>query len=743
MGKFVESTIRVLLIEDSESDAALIEHSLAAHGYTVVSRRVETAIELADALGGAWDIAISDFRLPQFNAISALEIVRKQAGDLPFILVSQAVGEDVAVELMRAGANDYVLKSSLARLASAVEREIKEARARRDAEATRQAHEKYLELVLESQINGIVVIDASGIVTMMNRSAAEIFCVESAAQIGCYFPDFSRRAFVDENSAPIVFDDLPLVQALKTGTAAVHRVYGVNLADGTLKWINLSASAILDDTYRVIGGVLSVLDITETYTLRLQRQHQLERVRIQETAINGIMSGIVIADARLPHKPITYVNDAFTKITGYDVKDAIGNNNSFLHTNDHDQAELKRMRTAIQNLEGGDFILRNYRKDGTMFYARLQMVPVSGEDGKVSHLVAIQTDITEKMQMERELALNAERTQAALDGADLGYIDFNYPNSAMVCNERYAAMFGYTIEDFHSGKINWMDLLHPQDYPLIKNLLTLHRANKIPFVAVELRMRHKAGHYVWVAHRARVVERDAEGKAIRFIGTVHDITATKEHIAQIHELSQTLMRVSESERAEIASELHDTIGQSLVLMKLNLVKFFEEHKLRSTANVDNLLTPVAETLEKVREISRRLSPVHMAKLGLELALEEMLDAAEALSGVKIYYRLAAVADFFPKDWNLNAFRIVQEAVTNALKHSAATEIHVDAERLDESLLLAIRDNGKGIAENAKGHGIGLLIMRERCENLHAVFTAEAANPGTVISVRIPQQIGSL
>jgi len=58
MGKFVESTIRVLLIEDSESDAALIEHSLAAHGYTVVSRRVETAKELADALGGAWDIAI-------------------------------------------------------------------------------------------------------------------------------------------------------------------------------------------------------------------------------------------------------------------------------------------------------------------------------------------------------------------------------------------------------------------------------------------------------------------------------------------------------------------------------------------------------------------------------------------------------------------------------------------------------------------------------------------------------------
>ncbi|MBS0617227.1 MAG: PAS domain S-box protein, partial [Spirochaetes bacterium] len=741
MGNSGGSTIRVLLVEDSISDAALIEHALIAHGYHIVSRRIESAAELIAALDEVWDIVISDFRLPQFNAISALEIVRKKAGELPFILVSQAVGEGVAVELMRAGANDYVLKSSPTRLASAVEREIKEARARRDAEATRQAHEKYLELVIESQINGIVVVDAAGVVTMMNRSAAEIFCVERAVQIGGYFPDFSQRAFVDENSEPIAFDALPLVQALRTGTATVHRVYGVNLADGTRKWINLSVSAILDATYKVIGGVLSVLDITETYNLRLQRKHQIERMRIQEIAINGIMSGIAIADARLPHKPITYVNDAFTKITGYDVKDAIGDTNSFLHGNDRDQAELKRMRAAIQNLEGGDFILRNYRKDGTMFYARLQMVPVTGADGKVSHLVAIQTDITEKMQMERELALNAERTQAALDGADLGYIDFNYSSWAMVCNERYAAMFGYTVEDFHSKKIDWMDLLHPQDYPLIKDLSTLHRANKIPFIAAELRMRHKGGHYIWVAHRGRVIERDAEGNAIRFIGTVYDITATKEHIAQIHELSQTLMRVSESERAEISSELHDTIGQSLVLTQLNLLKFLDAHDLRSAANVEKLLSPVTESLDRVREISRRLSPVHLAKLGLELALEEMLGTAEAFSAVKISFRLAAVANFFPKDWNLHVFRIVQEAVTNALKHSAATEIHVAAERVDASLRITICDNGKGIAESAQGHGIGLLMMRERCENLHAVFTVEAANPGTIIGVQIPQQIG--
>ncbi|MCI0577115.1 MAG: response regulator [Chloroflexi bacterium] len=148
--------LRVLLVEDSEDDAALLLRELQRGGYEPLSRRVETAADMQAALEGQeWDIIISDYTMPQFSGLAALELCQAQELDLPFILVSGTVGEEDTVAAMKAGAHDYLLKGNLIRLVPAIRRELREAEGRRERrraeaalrEADRRAIRQYEQLL--------------------------------------------------------------------------------------------------------------------------------------------------------------------------------------------------------------------------------------------------------------------------------------------------------------------------------------------------------------------------------------------------------------------------------------------------------------------------------------------------------------------------------------------------------------------------------------------------------------------
>src|SRR5689334_15696334 len=116
--------LRLLLIEDSDFDAELLLAMLSRGGYEVTQTRVETAGQLRKALDDqTWDIVIADYNLPQFDALTALDIVKASGKDMPFIIVSGGIGESTAVAAMKAGAHDYLMKGNLARLVPVVERE--------------------------------------------------------------------------------------------------------------------------------------------------------------------------------------------------------------------------------------------------------------------------------------------------------------------------------------------------------------------------------------------------------------------------------------------------------------------------------------------------------------------------------------------------------------------------------------------------------------------------------------------
>lgn len=131
--------LQVLLIEDSEDDAALLEIELQRAGYAPACRRVETPEALSAALERQrWDLVISDYRLPRFDGLAALALVKEKGLDLPFIMVSGYITEETAVAAMKAGAHDYVMKEKLARLGQAVERELREAQIRRERQQSEE-----------------------------------------------------------------------------------------------------------------------------------------------------------------------------------------------------------------------------------------------------------------------------------------------------------------------------------------------------------------------------------------------------------------------------------------------------------------------------------------------------------------------------------------------------------------------------------------------------------------------------
>jgi diguanylate cyclase (GGDEF)-like protein/PAS domain S-box-containing protein len=135
--------LRLLIVEDSEDDAFLIKRELIRGGYEVTLKQVDTSVALYSALEQEpWDIVLSDYNLPGFDGLAALKVVRQHGIDLPFILVSGAIGEEIAVDAMKLGAQDYIKKDNLSRLVPAVERELREAQIRQER---KQVEEKLVE----------------------------------------------------------------------------------------------------------------------------------------------------------------------------------------------------------------------------------------------------------------------------------------------------------------------------------------------------------------------------------------------------------------------------------------------------------------------------------------------------------------------------------------------------------------------------------------------------------------------
>jgi len=335
------------------------------------------------------------------------------------------------------------------------------------------------------------------------------------------------------------------------------------------------------------------------------------------------------------------------------------------------------------------------------------------------------------------------------------FVEDSESDSALVL--RHIERAGYELRSLRVDDIpgleaglrehEWDVILCDNNLPQLNATIALERllrfGRDVPFIIVSNAIGDEAAvallkagahDYVLKGNLTRlisVIEREIEDANNRKQAKLQD--------EKIRTLSNHLMQLAETERAEIARELHDSVGQSLVLLKLNLIKFLQHNELRDAANEALLIDPVNSLLDELRGISRRLTPSHMKKVGMQLAIEDMLSTAAEMSGVRLTADIAALEGFFPENWSIQCFRIVQEAVTNALKHSGADEIRVSARKTDGNLELCVSDNGKGIASAGDRQGIGLALMQERVASLRGQLHLENSTAGLTVRLLIPAQ----
>jgi PAS domain S-box-containing protein len=184
----VKQSLRVLIVEDSEFDAQMIVSMLRKGGYDVTFERVETSEGMRAALANAtWDVILADYNLPEFNAPNALKMVQQSGLDLPFIIVSGGIGEDIAVAAMKSGAHDYLMKGNLNRLVPAVERELRDSANRasqRKAEHALQESETRYRLLWETAPEAIILMDPSGTIHFANPAVSDVFGIPPEDVVG-------------------------------------------------------------------------------------------------------------------------------------------------------------------------------------------------------------------------------------------------------------------------------------------------------------------------------------------------------------------------------------------------------------------------------------------------------------------------------------------------------------------------------------------------------------------------------
>jgi PAS domain S-box-containing protein len=646
--------LRVLIVEDSENDALLLEIELQRAGYQTQCQRVETREALSEALTRqAWDVVIADYVMPRFNGLEALALERSKGLDLPFIVVSGHITDSTAVGAMKAGAHDYVMKDNLARLGSAVQRELREAeerRARRLSEQKLQVEQVFRQAIENSVPSGISAVDLDGRQTYVNPAFCQMVGWKQEELIG------ARPPFVYWPPEQVEAITAELARLVQGGAASGGLELRYCRRNGKRISVLVLVTPLKDVFGNITGWVSSSSDITarKQAEARLAAEHAITRLLANAPSLDLAAAGILqsLLDSLEVDFGALWVpgaRDEALRLSAHSTRDA--------------SPELRAFLQSSQQLRFN----RGVGLPGRVW-----------ETGRATWVTSASQE-----------PWFVRRTSVA--GAGL--------HSGMAFPIQNDNQFFGVLEFFARREI--------EPDPMLSNMMTAIGSEIGQFT-----QRRLAEEQLRRAHdelEIRVHRRTAELKSAN--------AKLQASISERKRLENELLEITEKERRRIALDLHDDLGQKLsgiALMTKGLELRLTRAKAETAADAARIHELVQQTMSHASELAHDLATLDLEEKTLTQALEHLTGQARGLFGIRCDYK--AQGQVPPLDPHVvrQLSKIAQEALTNAIKHGKATQVAISLVADPQHLRLTIENDGIAFPDlQGRTTGMGLRIMNYR------------------------------
>jgi PAS domain S-box-containing protein len=383
-------------------------------------------------------------------------------------------------------------------------------------------------------------------------------------------------------------------------------------------------------------------------------------------------------------------------------------------------------------------------RDGTTHWLRSRGRFHYTADGEAERLLGISLEITERKQAEQTLRESEQRLRLATQIGRMYAYEWDLIADVVTRSSEHVQILGLT-EPLRDPQHQFVDKIHPGDrQKFLDAIAGLNPEN--PTAEVTYRAVASDGTLVWLKSNGRGFF-DEQGKLLRVIGMVADVTELKRAEESLAELTRRLIESQEQERARIGRELHDDICQRVALLGIRLGQLKDSPGSPSDEIPNQLSKMEKEAVElsmRIQQLSRELHSSTLEFLGLNEAIRSWCDEFSEKWSFEILFENHDVPTSLPSEISLNLFRVFQEALNNAAKYSGVERFDVRLWGTPAEVHLSVTDHGKGfdISSAMMGRGIGLKSMRERVKLMNGHLTIESKpNCGTTIHVRVPVDPG--
>ena len=371
-------------------------------------------------------------------------------------------------------------------------------------------------------------------------------------------------------------DNKQKLQALKNQTAPIFLPFLLLSPDQKAARNSTTVLEFADDVVyiptskKLLQSRIKMLLKQREYSLKLKEKNQEleeknEQLSIYEQALHSTNVGVTITDINQGDNPIVFCNEGFKELTGYSEEEILGRNCRFLQNGDRDQNELSNLRSTIKNREQGKVRLRNYRKDGTLFWNDLSIAPIKNEEGETNYFVGIQRDVTELVETQQKLAEEKRKYQLITENAT-DMISRHKPDGTyLYISPAVKELTGYEPEDLLGSKP--FDTMHPQDRKMFENLSELFADKEVK--RFTFRKGTINGDYKWVESIMRPIVDEETGEVTEIQASTRDISERKEYEKKLEEEKDFIDKAIQS-----VPELFYMIDKDKNFIKWNNVERF-------------------------------------------------------------------------------------------------------------------------------------------------------------------------